>query len=83
MARSVSQGEAVASVARVAGAGIRAEPSADDDGNGDEVLLNGVTPPTAYAPSAIWPSSSPTPTCSPWTSAPPHAPTPSGNGQYR
>jgi alkylation response protein AidB-like acyl-CoA dehydrogenase len=45
---SLSQGEAVACVARVAGAGITVEPAAD----GDAVLLSGVTPPTAYAPSA-------------------------------
>jgi alkylation response protein AidB-like acyl-CoA dehydrogenase len=49
---ALSQGAAVASVARVAGAGINAEPSGDGDGDGDEVLLSGVTPPTAYAPSA-------------------------------
>ncbi len=49
---SLSQGEAVACVARVAGAGagagITVEPAADSDA----VLLSGVTPPTAYAPSA-------------------------------
>jgi alkylation response protein AidB-like acyl-CoA dehydrogenase len=47
---ALSQGEAVACVARLAGTGITAEPSLD--GDGDEVLLSGSTPPTAYAPSA-------------------------------
>jgi len=47
---ALRQGEAVACVARAAGADITAEPS--DDGDGDAVLLSGITPPTAYAPSA-------------------------------
>jgi alkylation response protein AidB-like acyl-CoA dehydrogenase len=47
---ALSQGEAVACVARAGSAHITAEPAdAEDD---DAVLLSGVTPPTAFAPSA-------------------------------
>ena len=46
----LSQGEAVACVARAGGADITAEPAGED--GSDAVLLSGVTPPTAFAPSA-------------------------------
>jgi alkylation response protein AidB-like acyl-CoA dehydrogenase len=49
---ALSQGEAVACVARVAGAGAGADITVEPAADGDGVLLSGVTPPTAYAPSA-------------------------------
>jgi alkylation response protein AidB-like acyl-CoA dehydrogenase len=46
----LSQGEAVACVARAGGADITAEPAGAE--GSDAVLLSGATPPTAFAPSA-------------------------------
>ena len=69
-------------VARVAGAGITAEPSAPT-ATASEVLLSGGPhrPPMRRQP--IWPSSSPTPTCSPSTSARRRTPRPPpGHGPH-